>query len=48
MKLIHQLYADEKTAKEEVFAGACHVTLTGVHWTSVSNHNYLEVFLSQL
>ncbi|KAJ8375317.1 hypothetical protein SKAU_G00058970 [Synaphobranchus kaupii] len=43
MKRIHQLYGDERTAKEEVLAGACHVALTGDHWTSVSNKNYLGV-----
>ncbi|KAK0142439.1 Zinc finger BED domain-containing protein 1 [Merluccius polli] len=43
MKRIHQLYGDERNTKEEKLAGACHVTLTGDHWTSVSNHNYLGV-----
>ncbi|KAL2076789.1 hypothetical protein ACEWY4_027609 [Coilia grayii] len=43
MKRIHQLYGNERTAKAELLAGACHVALTGDHWTSVSNHNYLGV-----
>lgn len=43
MKRIHQLYSDERAAKEELLAGVCHVALTGDHWTSVSNHNYLGV-----
>uniref|UniRef100_A0A3B5A479 BED-type domain-containing protein n=1 Tax=Stegastes partitus TaxID=144197 RepID=A0A3B5A479_9TELE len=43
MKRIHQLYGNERNAKEELLAGACHVALTGDHWTSVSNHNYLGV-----
>ncbi|XP_068197082.1 E3 SUMO-protein ligase ZBED1-like [Antennarius striatus] len=43
MKRIHQLYCDERTRKEDLLAGACHVALTGDHWTSVSNHIYLGV-----
>ena len=43
MKRIHQLYDDERDAKEELLTGASHVALTGDHWTSVSNHNYLGV-----
>ena len=43
MKRIHQLYGDERNKKEELLSGACHVALTGDHWTSVSNHNYLGV-----
>lgn len=43
MKRIDQLYGDERNAKEELLAGACLVALTGDHWTSVSNHNYLGV-----
>ncbi|XP_051807666.1 E3 SUMO-protein ligase ZBED1-like isoform X1 [Acanthochromis polyacanthus] len=43
MKRIHQLYSDERTAKEKLLAEASYVALTGDHWTSISNHNYLGV-----
>lgn len=43
MKKIHHMYDDERREKEELLAVSCHVALTGDHWTSVSNHNYLGV-----
>lgn len=43
MKRIHQLYDTERETKEGVLARADHVALTGDHWTSVSNENYLGV-----
>ncbi|XP_078111814.1 E3 SUMO-protein ligase ZBED1-like [Sander vitreus] len=40
---IQSLYDTEKAAKLELLQSANAVSLTGDHWTSVSNHNYLEV-----
>nr|XP_055048150.1 E3 SUMO-protein ligase ZBED1-like [Misgurnus anguillicaudatus] len=40
---INQLYDTEKLSKEEKLSQAQYVALTGDHWTSVSNHNYLGV-----
>lgn len=40
---IHQLYNDTKAAKVKLLADSAHFLLTGDHWTSVSNHNYLGV-----
>ncbi|KAE8278058.1 hypothetical protein D5F01_LYC23873 [Larimichthys crocea] len=43
MKKVSHIYDDERRDKEELLAVSCHVALTGDHWTSVSNHNYLGV-----
>ncbi|XP_061892294.1 E3 SUMO-protein ligase ZBED1-like [Entelurus aequoreus] len=43
MKSIHALYETEKGKKEAALAQAEYVALTGDHWTSVSNTNYLGV-----
>ncbi|XP_076864022.1 E3 SUMO-protein ligase ZBED1-like [Brachyhypopomus gauderio] len=43
MSKIHQLYDTEKKSKLDVVAGAQYIALTGDHWTSISNHNYLGV-----
>ena len=43
MKKVNHIYDDERRDKEELLAVSCHVALTGDHWTSVSNHNYLGV-----
>ena len=43
MTKIHDLYKTEKKKKEEDLAVADYVALTGDHWTSVSNNNYLGV-----
>ena len=40
---INELYGVLKAAKVQLLAGAACVSLTGDHWTSVSNHNYLGV-----
>ena len=40
---IQQLYDQERILKINVVAGAKYIALTGDHWTSVSNHNYLGV-----
>ena len=37
---IHQLYEKERTAKATT---SQRVTLTGDYWTSLGNHNYLEL-----
>ncbi|KAJ8280862.1 hypothetical protein GJAV_G00060070 [Gymnothorax javanicus] len=43
MRRIHDQHVAEKTAKEEKLTGAMFVALTGDHWTSVDNENYLGV-----
>ena len=43
VRRIHDQYATEKEKKEEKLAGATYVALTGDHWTSVANENYLGV-----
>lgn len=43
MLKIQQLYDTEKKTKGDVLVGAEYIALTGDHWTSVSNHNYLGV-----
>lgn len=43
LKKIHNLYDVERNAKEKLLAETSHVALTGDHWTSVGNHNYLGV-----
>ncbi|XP_051797253.1 E3 SUMO-protein ligase ZBED1-like [Acanthochromis polyacanthus] len=43
MTRIHSLYETEKKKKEEALSQAEYVALTGDHWTSVSNTNYLGV-----
>ncbi|KAI7807507.1 putative zinc finger BED domain-containing protein 1-like [Triplophysa rosa] len=40
---INQLYDTEKKSKRDTLAQTKHVALTGDHWTSISNHNYLGV-----
>src|SRR4029434_1641933 len=40
---IHELYEAEKKKKENDLAATKHVALTGAHWTSLSNDNYLGV-----
>ena len=37
------MYGSEKTTKPEQLAQATFIALTGDHWTSVGNHNYLGV-----
>ena len=48
MTRIHALYETEKGKKEEALAQAEYVALTGDHWTSVSNTNYLGVTAHQI
>ena len=43
MTKIHELYEAEKKKKENDLAAMKHQALTGDHWTSVSNDNYLGV-----
>src|SRR4029434_10244236 len=43
MTKIHELYEAEKKKKEKHLGATKHVALTGDHWTSVSNDNYLGV-----
>ncbi len=43
MRRIHDQHATEKAAKDEKLVGATCVALTGDHWTSVNNDNYLGV-----
>ena len=43
MTKIHELYEAEKNKREKYLAATEHVALTGEHWTSVSNDNYLGV-----
>ncbi len=43
MTKIHELYENEKEKRKEVLAQVNHIALTGDHWTSVSNNNYLGV-----
>ncbi|XP_048014184.1 E3 SUMO-protein ligase ZBED1 [Megalobrama amblycephala] len=43
MRKIHDQYAAEKAAKDEKMVEARCVALTGDHWTSVNNDNYLGV-----
>src|SRR4029434_10453225 len=43
MTKIHELYEAEKKKKENYLAAKKHQALTGDHWTSVSNDNYLGV-----
>src|SRR4029434_2251091 len=43
MTKIHELYDAEKKIKENDLAATKHQALTGDHWTSVSNDNYLGV-----
>nr|XP_024656963.1 zinc finger BED domain-containing protein 1-like [Maylandia zebra] len=40
---IHELYETEKKKKEEALVHTEYVALTGDHWTSLSNDNYLGV-----
>ncbi|KAL7389051.1 hypothetical protein ABVT39_025546 [Epinephelus coioides] len=40
---IHELYDNEKLMKTELLAQAPCIALTGDHWTSVNNQNYLGV-----
>ncbi|KAF7658133.1 hypothetical protein LDENG_00017050 [Lucifuga dentata] len=48
MTKIHELYETEKEQKEEDLAIAEYAALTGDHWTSVSNNNYLGVTAHQI
>ncbi|KAK7164986.1 hypothetical protein R3I94_003387 [Phoxinus phoxinus] len=41
MPRIHELYINEKKCKVELLSQTKSVALTGDHWTSVSQHNYL-------
>ena len=43
VRRINEQHAAEKAAKEEKLAGATCVALTGDHWSSVNNENYLGV-----
>ncbi|XP_065099150.1 E3 SUMO-protein ligase ZBED1-like [Paramisgurnus dabryanus] len=43
MTKIHELYDNEKEKRKAVLAQVNHIALTGDHWTSVSNNNYLGV-----
>ncbi|CAL8276941.1 unnamed protein product [Boreogadus saida] len=43
MRRIHDQHASEKAAKDEKLVEATCVALTGDHWTSVKNDNYLGV-----
>lgn len=43
VKRIHELYDINKTGKVQQLADATFIALTGDHWTSVGNHNYLGV-----
>uniref|UniRef100_A0A3P9K018 HAT C-terminal dimerisation domain-containing protein n=1 Tax=Oryzias latipes TaxID=8090 RepID=A0A3P9K018_ORYLA len=43
MTKIHALYESEKEKRKEVLAQVNYIALTGDHWTSVSNDNYLGV-----
>ncbi|XDV38559.1 hypothetical protein PO909_007933 [Leuciscus waleckii] len=43
MTKIHELYENKKEKRKEVLAQVNHIALTGDHWTSVSNNNYLGV-----
>lgn len=43
MRRIHDQHAAEKAAKDEKMVEARCVALTGDHWTSVNNDNYLGV-----
>ncbi|RXN29914.1 zinc finger BED domain-containing 1-like protein [Labeo rohita] len=43
MMKIHELYENEKEKRKEVLAQVNYIALTGDHWTSVSNNNYLGV-----
>ena len=43
MRRIHDQHAAKKAAKEEEMVEATCVALTGDHWTSVNNDNYLGV-----
>ncbi|XP_038594769.1 zinc finger BED domain-containing protein 4-like [Micropterus salmoides] len=43
MTKIHELYQNEKEKRKEVLAQVNHIALTGDHWTSVNNNNYLGV-----
>ena len=43
MAKIHELYEAEKKKKSNDLAATKHQVLTGDHWTSVSNVNYLGV-----
>ena len=43
MSRIHSLYDGERARKIQLLEQAATVTLTGDHWTSVSNDNYLGV-----
>ncbi|KAL0178787.1 hypothetical protein M9458_027681, partial [Cirrhinus mrigala] len=43
MTKIQELYENEKEKRKEVLAQVNYIALTGDHWTSVSNNNYLGV-----
>ncbi|TRY82969.1 hypothetical protein DNTS_033317 [Danionella cerebrum] len=43
MMKIHELYENEKEKRNLVLAQVNYIALTGDHWTSVSNNNYLGV-----
>ncbi|TRY64888.1 hypothetical protein DNTS_024589 [Danionella cerebrum] len=43
MTKIHELYENEKEKRNLVLAQVNYIALTGDHWTSVSNNNYLGV-----
>ena len=43
INIVRELYEAKKKTKEEDLASADYVALTGDHWTSVSNNNYLSV-----
>uniref|UniRef100_A0A8C1D0C7 Uncharacterized protein n=2 Tax=Cyprinus carpio TaxID=7962 RepID=A0A8C1D0C7_CYPCA len=43
MSKIHTLYDDEKARRMNTLQQATHIALTGDHWTSVSNDNYLGI-----
>lgn len=43
MRRIHDQHTAEKAVKDDKLAGATCVALTGDHWTSVNNDNYLGV-----
>ncbi|XP_058619761.1 E3 SUMO-protein ligase ZBED1-like [Onychostoma macrolepis] len=43
MSKIHTLYEDERARRMNMIEQATQITLTGDHWTSVNNDNYLGV-----
>lgn len=43
MARIHTLYEEERARRENMLEEAAGIALTGDHWTSVNNNNYLRV-----